>query len=165
MEKYTLERKEGLLYRVRALIDFSDVKAGDLGGLVESEENLSHNGNCWVYGNAEVGGNAIIYGNTKICGNAKICGDVQIWHDIRIGERAYITSNNDYLVISNIGSRRGTTTVYRAVDGSLYVTCGCFSGTIDEFKKAVLKTHAKNPIHRTRYLAMISFVKTVFENS
>ena len=37
------------LHRIRALKDFADVKAGDLGGYVESEDNLSHEGNCWVY--------------------------------------------------------------------------------------------------------------------
>lgn len=34
------------LYRIKALIDFGDVKAGDLGGFVEKEENLSHSGNA-----------------------------------------------------------------------------------------------------------------------
>lgn len=29
------------MYRIRALKDFSDVKKGDLGGYVESEDNLS----------------------------------------------------------------------------------------------------------------------------
>lgn len=35
--------------QIRALQDFGDVKAGDLGGYVESEANLSHTGECWVY--------------------------------------------------------------------------------------------------------------------
>lgn len=32
------------LYRIEALKDFSDVKAG---GFVQSENNLSQYGNCW----------------------------------------------------------------------------------------------------------------------
>ena len=44
------------LYRIEALIDFGDVDKGDKGGFVESEENLSHDGNCWVYDNANVYG-------------------------------------------------------------------------------------------------------------
>lgn len=32
------------LYRVQALRDFADVRAGDLGGYVEEEANLSHEG-------------------------------------------------------------------------------------------------------------------------
>ena len=38
------------LFRIRALEDFSSVKAGDLGGWVESESNLSQEGTCWVFG-------------------------------------------------------------------------------------------------------------------
>lgn len=61
MKKYefTGETKEFLghtLHRIRAVIDFGDVKAGDLGGWIEKEENLSHEGNAWVCGNAEVWG-------------------------------------------------------------------------------------------------------------
>ena len=35
-----------ILHRIRALRDFGDVKAGDLGGFIESEGNLSHDGEC-----------------------------------------------------------------------------------------------------------------------
>ena len=48
------------LYRIRALIDIpkAGVKAGDLGGFLQSEKNLSVSGNAWVYGDARVSGNA-----------------------------------------------------------------------------------------------------------
>ena len=46
------------LFRVKALRDFGDVQAGDVGGYVEYECNLSHDGNAWVYGNARVLGGA-----------------------------------------------------------------------------------------------------------
>lgn len=44
------------LHRIRAVRDFGDVKAGDLGGWIEKESNLSHDGDAWVYGNAWVSG-------------------------------------------------------------------------------------------------------------
>ena len=44
------------LHRIRAVRDFCDVKAGDLGGWVESETNLSHVGDAWVYGKCDVCG-------------------------------------------------------------------------------------------------------------
>ena len=47
--KVSLGRK---LFQIKALVSFGDVKEGDLGGYIEKEENLSHNGNAWVYGNA-----------------------------------------------------------------------------------------------------------------
>ena len=40
------------LYRIRALISFGDVSAGDLGGFVEKEENLDQSGDARVYGDA-----------------------------------------------------------------------------------------------------------------
>ena len=45
-------------YQVKALRSFADVKEGDLGGYIEKESNLSHDGDAWVYGNAKVSGNA-----------------------------------------------------------------------------------------------------------
>lgn len=61
-----------ILHRIRALKDFSDVKAGDLGGLVESEDNLSQEENCWVYDDSKV------YEDAKVCGNVKIKGDTEV---------------------------------------------------------------------------------------
>ena len=46
------------LFRIRALVDFGYIKAGELGGWIKSENNLSQSGNAWVYGDAEVYGNA-----------------------------------------------------------------------------------------------------------
>ena len=51
------------LYRIEALIDFSDVEKGDKGGFIESEKNLSQKGDCWVYGDAKVYGNAEVVNN------------------------------------------------------------------------------------------------------
>ncbi|HEM4704294.1 TPA: polymer-forming cytoskeletal protein, partial [Streptococcus suis] len=34
------------LFRIRALISFGSVEVGDLGGYIEKEDNLSHDGNA-----------------------------------------------------------------------------------------------------------------------
>lgn len=73
-----------VLHRIRALKNFSIIKAGDFGGFVETENNLSQHGNCWafhnslIYGNARVIENAFIFGNANIFDNALICGKAQI---------------------------------------------------------------------------------------
>lgn len=54
------------MYRIRALKDFSDVKKGDLGGYVESEENLSQTGDCWIYDNSIVGLGARVINNAIV---------------------------------------------------------------------------------------------------
>jgi hypothetical protein len=46
------------LFRIRALIEFSDVKAGEVGGYIEKEKNLSQLGDAWVSGDAGVSGDA-----------------------------------------------------------------------------------------------------------
>ena len=43
-----------ILHRIKALRDFGNVKARELGGWIEKESNLSHSGNCWVYDEGEV---------------------------------------------------------------------------------------------------------------
>ncbi|WP_208434759.1 hypothetical protein [Bartonella taylorii] len=62
----TIEVDDHTLYRIRALRDFGDVKKGDLGGWVESEDNLSHEGNCWISGGGAV------FGGTRIRGGEHI---------------------------------------------------------------------------------------------
>ena len=53
------------LYRIRALVSFGVVVAGQLGGFVESEKNLgqSLSGDARVYGDAEVSGDAWVSGD------------------------------------------------------------------------------------------------------
>ena len=89
MKKYILteESKQigGItLHRIQALKSFGDVKEGDLGGWIEKEENLSHDGNAWVYGIAEVYGNAWVYGNARVCGNARMYGNARVYGDARV---------------------------------------------------------------------------------
>lgn len=48
----TIEVEGKALYRIEALKDFCEIKNGDKGGFIESEDNLSHEGNAWVYDNA-----------------------------------------------------------------------------------------------------------------
>ena len=76
--------------------------------------------------------NAEVYGNAKVYGNAEVCGD------------AKISKTNDILCIAPIGSRNDTTTFFKAKDNKIGVKCGCFTGTIDDFLKAVNETHGEN---------------------
>lgn len=68
----TMEFEGHILHRIRALKDFGDVKAGHLGGWIESEDNLSHECKCWVYDEAKVYENAHIQTDARVFGNAKV---------------------------------------------------------------------------------------------
>ena len=75
------------LYRIQALRDFGNVTKGDIGGYIESEKNLSQDGNAWVsgnacvYGDAWVSGNACVYGDAWVYGDACIYGDAWVYGD------------------------------------------------------------------------------------
>lgn len=105
------------LFRIKALIPFGDVEEGETGGWIEKEENLEQSsGNAWVYGNAEV------YGNARVSGNAEVSG------------------NADYTTIHGFGTQFRTTTFFQCEDKQIRVSCGCFLGTIPEFREQVKNT-------------------------
>lgn len=246
------------LHRIQAIKDFAAVKAGDFGGWVETEMNLSQLGDGWIYGDSVVYGNARIYNNAKVMddavvfNNAKIsgaarvlndarvfgeasvtdsaiisgsasvfedalvrgnaivsekacvCGSAQIWDraqvmggaivqgnavildeamayeyayiignvtlfsnaivrgdtilesTIEIGKNAYIMSTRDYVTLKGFGSQYRRTTFYRAKGKDIYVTCGCFNGSLDEFRHKCIETHGSNKFSREyRLLASV----------
>ena len=51
------------VYRIKAITNFSFIQAGDIGGYIEKEGNLSVYGDAWVYGNASVYGDARVSGD------------------------------------------------------------------------------------------------------
>ena len=128
------------LYRIKALISFGNVEAGELGGFIEKEENLSQNGNAWVFGNAEVSGDARVFGNARVYGNA------------------LLKAETDILVIGLIGSRNDTTTFFKTKDEKINVYCGCFRGTIEVFEKAVEETHG-GTFYEKQYKLAIELAK------
>ena len=176
MKKYELVKNEYIkfngkkLYRIKALKDFGNVEVGDIGGYIESENNLSHSNNCWIYGGAEVWGNAEVFGDAKVWGNAEVWGDskvfgnAEVWGDSKVFGNskvcgyAEIKSKNDIITISNIGSRNSTTTFFRSKDNHIYVSCGCFYGNIKEFEEKVKNTHKGNK-HEEIYLKVIELAK------
>ena len=79
-----------ILYRIKALIDFGDVKAGELGGYVEKETNLSQYGDAWVYRHAQVYGNAQVFGNARIFDYAQVFGNAFVLEDALVSESAWV---------------------------------------------------------------------------
>lgn len=74
------------LFRIKALIDIPTlgVKEGDLGGFVQSELSVSHQGNCWIADNSfieacsTITGNALVKDNSTIYQKSTISGDAII---------------------------------------------------------------------------------------
>ena len=152
MKKYELtDIRSGNLRRIRALRDIPryNIKAGDLGGWVESENKLSQEGDCWVGVSAIISGNAWVGGNAWVDGNA--------W----VAQHGVVNSTQDYLVVGPIGSRNDYTTFYRTAS-DIWVRCGCFNGAIDDFVNEVRDTHGNNR-YAQEYLETIDYAKSVFE--
>ena len=110
--------------RIRAVRDITvpiaalQIKAGDLGGWIESESNLSQDGDCWVdddsmvYGNAKVFENALVRADSKIYGDANVMGDAIVHHSIVHG-KSVIMSNAELIgIVAHDTIMHGGTTYY-----------------------------------------------------
>ena len=78
------------LHRIEALKDFGNVKKGDKGGFIEKENNLSQDGDCWVYNNAKVCDKARVFGEAMIFNDAVVCGDAEVRGNARVFGKARV---------------------------------------------------------------------------
>lgn len=148
MKKYEFTREEKVidnhtLHRIRAMRDFGAVKAGDLGGWIEGEDNLSHDGMARVGGEAQVTGTALVEGNARVEGNA------------------LVECNADFSVIGGFGRIFRTTTFFRCQDGKVRTQCGCFYGDLNEFRAKVKKTHGESKMAK-EYLMIADLMEMHF---
>ena len=130
------------LFRIKALIDFGDVKAGELGGYVEKEGNVSQDDNAWVSGDAEVFGNAKVSGNAKVFGNAKVYDNAWVSGNARVSGDALVFGDADYALVQGFGTEFRCTTFYRGKDKKIMVNCGCFHGNLEAFRKQAKETRS-----------------------
>ena len=139
MKKYELTEETKVvelhtLHRIRAIIDFCNVKQGDLGGWIEHEDNLDHVGNAWVSGDARVSGNAWVSGNALVSGNA------------------------DYIVFKNFWSSGRWFTWTRS--NNMW-RVGCFYGTGEELVKKAYKDSERSG---REYERVVRYVDAILED-
>ncbi len=82
------------MYRIRALKDFSDVKKGQFGGYVESEENLSQLGNCWIYDDSIVGLGSRVIHNAVVKSSSTVIGYSEIKDSAVIDDSSHIDNSS-----------------------------------------------------------------------
>ena len=174
------------LFRIRALVEFGDVEAGELGGYVEKESNLGHDDNAWVYGDARVYDNALVYDNARVYGDAQVsgdalvCGNARVYDNARVYGDAWVygnarvcgdalvcgdarvCGNGDYAYAHGFGSVNRTTTFFRLKDGGVGVRCGCFYGTLAQFRDKIRETHGETK-KAQEYLMLADLMKLRFE--
>ena len=102
MKKYELLVEDTItffgvqLFRIKALISFSGIGKGEVGGYIASEKNLSQYGNAWVSGDAWV------YGNARVSGDADYIVFKNTWSSGRYF--TYTKSNKNWRVGCFYGS-------------------------------------------------------------
>lgn len=143
-----------------------------------------------IYGNAQINGHAIVtddvevYGAAKIYGDACVVDNARIYdeaivhyasfiydnahihgcadvYNARIGTNGDIEHTEQYMTFGSFGSRVDTTTIYYTAEGAR-VKCGCFNGTLDEFRKRVKSVYINN-WYAKEYLAIANIAEIRFE--
>lgn len=222
-----------VVHRICAMRDFGCVRAGDIGGFVESEDNLSQEGEAWIYGDAVVcdhakvfenasvynyakvlgnasvyndavvAGSASVYGNARVYGKSKVHGYASVYEQARVGGfatvtgyasvcgeaaingvaevtgsatvcgsanlyegaeicgEALVTDDADCATVHGFGREYRTTTFFRLRDGSVGVKCGCFYGSLQEFREKVRETHGNSKMAK-EYLAIADLMELHF---
>lgn len=137
------ENADHLLHRIVALKDIEineniKVTKGELGGFIESEENLSQEGNCWLdgdehymavaYGNASVSDDAYVSwagvsGNAKVCENAIVTG-AEIMDDAVVAGNSKVGQEYGETVICGNAKVHGNAVVVDSKVGNDAVLCG-----------------------------------------
>jgi hypothetical protein len=169
MKKYELTDETKVefgvtLHRIRALVDIErwEIKAGDLGGWIESEANLSQEHDAWVFDKARVSGEAQVFGEARVSGEARVfdkarvSGEAWVFDKARVSGEALVSKTVHVLTVGPIGSRDDTTTFFRTkllTGFAISVCCGCFRGTVDEFRAKVKQTHGDNKHGKAYQLA------------
>jgi hypothetical protein len=136
----------------------ADLRGADLGGA-----NLrgAYLGGAYLRG-ADLGG-AYLYGANlrgADLGGADLGG--AYLRGAYLGEEwGKLNSNNDVFIAGPLGSRNDYITFFHT-DKGIFVRCGCFRGTLDEFVAKVKETHNYNE-HARNYLAIVEFVKQKYQ--
>ena len=187
----TIEYKGKILYRIKALKNFGHIYKDVIGGYIESEKNLSHSGECWIYNkakvydNAEVSGNSKVYGaaevyeKAEVYGNAGICGDAKVYGNSKVCGYAVVSGSvviNKGTIIGDVSmpfkdifqyqcKNRFLTGILTENDEILYTIGYQENITEEEFLDSIYNEDGgleENP-HRKEYLKLTSLIKMYFK--
>ena len=76
-----------ILHRIRRC------SSGELGGWIESEDNLSQAGDCWVYDEAKVYGDAIIRDTAQVYDSALVYDSAHVYDNAIVRGEAKVYDN------------------------------------------------------------------------
>ena len=99
----------------------------------------------------ELGGYIESEGNLQVSGNAWVSGN------------ARVESQTDWLLVGPAKSSGRFTTAYRDTKIGVRVSCGCFTGTAQEFSAQIEATHAGNQQHLQQYRLFCQLIAFSFD--
>lgn len=132
----TFEFGWGTLYRIRALKAFGDVKKGDLGGWIESEDNLSQYRNCWVYDDAMVSGKATVIDNAVVRGTAHVYGKAYVGDNASVSGTAWVCDKASICDNAKIYGNAGVSEEAVVYDDAEVFENASVHGTVEVHQKA-----------------------------
>ena len=139
-----------------------------ISGNVLIHETVQVSGDAGIFDNVRVYGNATISGRVRLRDSVLVSGDACIRGNVVVSGRATIfgtalvETDFDYLTVGPAFSSGRLTTAYRKADNTIEVTTGCFTGTLEEFRREIESKHADNPKYKRQYLGFVSLIEYNF---
>lgn len=79
-------------------------------------------------------------------------------------DEANILSSSDFLEAGPVGLKFRKLSFYKGSDGATWrVSCGCFKGTLDEFRERIKVVHIEGTRSREEYMATIEYVDRIIK--
>ena len=171
-----IEREDNLDHAGNAMVSGNAMVFGDAkvsgNAMVFGDAWMSGNakvsGNAMVFGDAWMSDNAMVFGDAKVSGNAMVFGDARVsgnamvFGDAKVSGNAWVREPSDIALIKGFGSEFRATSFFRCVDGLVRCQCGCFYGTVDEFRSKVRETHGSSK-YAKEYLMIADLMELHFK--
>ena len=146
----------------RTLKRIKRISDGVIGGWIESEENLSHEGWCFIYDEAIVYGEARVYGEAEVYDEARVYGEAEVGSFKILG---YVAST--FTHIFQLQCQHRLLTAILKEDGQILYSIGCQTEITKEHFIERIYDHNRglkwNP-HRQEYLVAIELAEKYFES-
>jgi hypothetical protein len=137
------------------------VESGELGGWIESEDNLSQFGDARVFGDAWVFGNARVFGDARVYGNARVYGDAQVYGDARVFGNAQVFGDAWEKSPLQIQGTR----FFFSVSSKTSLSIGCQTRTVDEWLETCesdFEEHHFTEAERVEYKLYFNLAATLY---
>lgn len=153
--KFELVRSDSIMIASHILYRIRRLKTGELGGYVEHERNLSHEGESWLYGNACAFQNSRVEGDAVAVRDAWIYGNAIMTDKSRAYENAHLRDNavlccsavaSSFAVVTNKASIDPVIirlrNIYATItDNHVYVNGTLL--TVDELRQLILSPYVE----------------------